>query len=272
MYLPDTAFAGVYRYTFGRRDYTDINYTLDPRRRNVLVIENAERFIRLVPTPQPVFQHIKRAVAGFRFDLFNPAINQNLEFNLFSYNFVTPIRKLKADLTYRCFVRASGDARVSDDGDYLFLASTVSSRGALSSYSPIGPAELSTLESDMDTIYRHYRREGFDEVYFSFIPNPATILQPGGYNGLIPALQAYARTRGIPCIDVYTPFLAAARPADLYRRGDTHWNDKGMHVWLDLVNARLRAGPSGSVPPLSATIPQKPPTPPSPGSASVSKR
>ena len=237
MYLPDTAFANVHRYTFGRRDYTDINYTLNPHRRNILIIENAERFIRMIGAQRGIYQHVRKA--GADIELFNSAINQNLEFNLFSYNFITPVRKLKADLTYRCWARASGDAHVSEDGEYLFLASTLSPRGPQSSYEPVPAAELSLIETGMDSVYRHYRQEGFDEVYFSIIPNPASILQPKGYNGLIPALQAH----GLPCIDVYGAFKASSHAGELYRRGDTHWNDNGMHVWLNLVNSVLQACP-----------------------------
>ncbi|TDW96171.1 hypothetical protein [Dinghuibacter silviterrae] len=239
MYVPDSAFGPIRRYHFGRRDYTDLDDTLDRHQRNILIIENSERFMRLVYRNLAIFDHVRAAYAGIDVRLFNPVINQNLEFNLFSYTGLAPLRTFKADLTYTLFHRASGDVTLSDNGRYLFLTRTVLAQDDLSSYAPVPTPELTLLEANMDSTYRHYKRAGFDEVYFSIIPNPVTILQPRDYNGLIPALHQYAAAHGIPVIDVYTPFTKAKDPARLYRIGDTHWNNKGLQVWLATVNHLL---------------------------------
>jgi len=248
MEVPDSAYAHIDRYRFGRRDYTDLHYILDPRKRNILVIENGERFTRLFFKYLSIFDQVKKEAApaalvryaGFGLQpLFNPAVNENLEFNLFSYNCMAPVRRWKADLTYGWFDRASGDVTVSENGQYLFLGQTVAPHGPLSCYEPIEAGELSNILTNTDSIYLHYRREGFDEVYFSLIPNPASILQPAHYNGLIDSFQHYAASRGIPVIDVYGPFSKSPDPSGLYRTGDTHWNDKGLQLWLTLVNREL---------------------------------
>lgn len=258
MHVPDSAWSHLHAYHFGRRDYHDLEYRLDHRQKNILIIENGERFIRLYLRHFDIFNHLRSegaggvtaAVAkagemrtagiGLKASLFfNPSINQNLEFNLFSYNFFNPVRLCKAEMTYRLFGRASGDVALSEDGQRLFLKQTVLPHNPMSCYEPIAGSELSRIDGTIDSIYTHYRKEGFDEVYFSFIPNPASLLQPAYYNGLLPVLQQHALQKGIPVIDVYTPFAAMPDPSRLYRQGDTHWNNEGLQVWVQLVNKEL---------------------------------
>ncbi len=258
-YVPDSAFALTGHYHFGRRDFTDLNYKLDAGKKNILVIETAERFARPYFSNLSIFNHVKKeedattfsgassipvtdaSLFGINLDAFyNHDINRNLEFNLFDYNFINPIRLLKARYVYELFHRASGQVVLSDDGKYLFLRETIAAHGFLSSYDPIGVQESSQMMNNIDTIYRHYKKEGFDEVYLSIIPNPASILQPDRYNELIPSIQMQASVKGIPVIDVYRPFSHHPDPGSLYRIGDTHWNNNGIQIWLQIVNDELR--------------------------------
>ena len=140
---------------------------------------------------------------------------------------------------------------ISEDRNFLFLRETVSLTDAGSSYVEVTDAEVRKLVSNFNTIYQHYKDNGFDEVYLSVIPNSATIMQPQGYNQLIPRLQ---RDPGLhmKIIDAYTRFSQS--PDVLYQPGDTHWNLAGKQLWIDLVNETLDrngndsefAGPNGS--------------------------
>jgi hypothetical protein len=254
--VPDSAFGHLSHYHFARRDYEDLTYRLDPHKKNILIIEDAERFIRLYFKYFSIFDHVikenptscsgpaKTALLGIKSDfLFNPGINYNLEFNLFGYAFMDPVKLWKASATYRLFGRTCGDVVVSENGQYLFLRQTVEAHDPLSSYEPIGPQEFALLTSHLNTIYEHYKKEGFDEVYLSIIPNPVSILQPQYYNGLIPALQKEP-TLQMPVIDVYSLFAGSPDPGRLYRVGDTHWNNNGLQVWIGLVN-KLLSGVAG---------------------------
>jgi len=253
--IPDSVFSHIHHYHFGRRDYTDLVYTLDPHKKNILLIEDAERFIRPYFQYLAIFDHVRKgdpalsfmegsaggnqAMLGIKADLFfNPGINHNLEFNLFGYAFIDPVKLFKASATYQLFGRAAGDVVVSENGKYLFLRQTVAAHDLLSSYNPIGRPELRLLIDHLNTIYEHYKQEGFDEVYLSIIPNPVSILQPNDYNGLIPALQKDPSLK-MPTIDCYSVFAGYPEPGSLYRVGDTHWNNKGLQVWIGLVNQLL---------------------------------
>lgn len=255
-HLPDSAFAGVADYHLIDRNH-GLNYHLDPTKRNILVLEVSERYLRAYYGGLQIFDELcdslikKKSIAanylhqpylasvipGFEInDLFNKYINQNLQANLFNYNFIFPIFEYKAALNYYIFNRASGDVVISKDKNFLFLKETVSLTDPGSSYVPITPADIDWMVDKLNKIYDHYKENGFDEIYFSVIPNSATIVQPEGYNGLIPAIQSDPRLR-MKIIDAYTAFKNSGEL--LYQPGDTHWNTKGRQLWVDLVNEKL---------------------------------
>ena len=95
----------------------------------------------------------------------------------------------------------------------------------------------------MNKVYDHYKAEGFTEVYLSVIPNTATIMQPEGYNNLIPLLYGNPQLR-MKIIDVYSVFKKDPE-GNYFNSGDTHWNKKGFLVWLDMVNNIIIDADSG---------------------------
>ncbi len=143
-------------------------------------------------------------------------------------------------MTYYLFKRAAGDAVVSDDGSRLFLKETVAENDPQSSYYPFDQRELQEMFRILNLTCAYYKADGFDEVYMSLIPNPASVLQPQHYNGLIPALQQADSLKCMDIIDIYTPFTREPNPGKLFRLGDSHWSNDGIQVWLNTVNAELR--------------------------------
>jgi hypothetical protein len=256
MEVPDSAFSCVNSYHYCRRGYQDMNYTLDPHRKNILIIEIAERFARTEFELQETMRHFNKKkpdvsfqqlpthqviYAGFPdLNIFSPDINRNLEFNLYGYRFWDPVKFAKASLTYYLFKRAVGDAVVSDDGNRLFLKQTMAESDRLSSYYPFDQKEIQKMFFQLNATYDYYKADGFDEVYLSVIPNPVTILQPQGYNGLIPQLQNPGELKGMHIIDMYKLFLQDPDPGSLFRIGDTHWSNNGIQLWLKTVNAELK--------------------------------
>jgi hypothetical protein len=267
MGVPDSAYYGLNSFHFARRDYTDLIYNLDTTKINILIIEGGERFSRgNFHTTDFIFSHIRpennviaqlrqpgyfitvpdHKHAGFTFPdidmFFNKAINQNIEYNLFTYNFMAGIRTLKASMNYYLFNRASGDVVVSDDGNYLFIRESVNNDLYMSSYAEVTEPLVSYYVSQLNPIYEHYKSQGFDEVYLSIIPNTASIVQPGPYNGFLPDLQNPARGYPLlmPVIDVYSIFSTDEDPTQYFKKGDTHWTNKGQQVWIEEVNKRLR--------------------------------
>jgi hypothetical protein len=259
VFIPDSAYAHIAHFHSGRRDYTNLYYKLDPNKRNILIFENAERFARfwlrhtfaygaIMPdtTGKPISLRLPTAqVTSAAFmdipleKLFNPNINPNLEYNLFNYNLINPVRELKAMLNYKFFRRGSGDVVISEDGNELFLKQTVAETGFMSSYEKLNPHLLDSLTDTIGAMYQHYKKQGFDEVYLSIPPNPASILQPKYYNGFIPLLKKKLDSAGIPYIDDYDLFIKSPDKGSLFFPDDTHWNSNGEEIWINTVNEIL---------------------------------
>jgi len=258
MDIPKEAFANIDTLVFHYR-YDDRGYQLNPAKKNILIIEASERFVRERFRSAALLSNLRinkpdstaiaaagttaQKTAGNKpfliADLFNPHINQNLEYHLFNYSFLVAPRQLKAVLNYKLFNRASGDVAISDDGKYLFYKMTVQQNNLCSSYDCLARNEVSTIVASLNVIYDYYKQAGFDEVYFSPVPNPASILQPGPYNNLIPLIQNNSELK-MSVIDIYSNFKQVKDPAKLYRAGDTHWNNNGLQLWLRLVNDILK--------------------------------
>jgi hypothetical protein len=254
--IPDSVFYGVHSYHYCRAGFQDMHYTLDRHRKNILIIEDAERFARVAFVLMEITRHFNKEKPAVSFlhssdprfiyakfpdlNIFNPDINRNLEFNIYGYRFWDEIKFAKASLTYYLFKRAAGDAVVSDDGSRLFLKETVAENDPQSSYYPFDQRELREMFRILNLTCAYYKADGFDEVYMSLIPNPATILQPRHYNGLIPALQQADSLKCMGIIDIYTPFTQEPNPGKLFRLGDSHWGNDGIQVWLNTVNAELK--------------------------------
>ncbi len=256
--MPKGTFACLDSFIFHFR-YDTHEYTLDPAKRNIMIIEVSERFMRerfrtagMISNfringhddalhPLAAKRPKKPTTTSLNFTdlLFNPHINQNLEYHLFNYNFLILPRQVKAALNYKLFNRASGDVVISDNGDYLFYKMTVAQNNICSSYAQLAENETKTIVASLDTIYDYYKQAGFAEIYLSVVPNPVSILQPGPYNNLIPLVQNDSGLK-MPFIDLYTLFKQSKEPASLYRAGDTQWNNKGAQAWLQLVNNILR--------------------------------
>ena len=254
--VPDSAFGSINSYHFARRSYNDLNYSLDSNKKNILILEYAERFARGELQYYDIYNHVKKKQSDgaflrlsdhpvvyakmFGIEIFGHDVNPNLEFNLFGYRFWDEVKLTKATLNYHLFHRAIGDVVISNDGRRLFLKQTVNPEDQLSSFRPLDSVEIQNIIQHINAIYDHYRAEGFDEVYISIVPNPVTILQPEHYNGLIPTLQQPGILKGAQMIDIYSPYTKSSDPGGLYRVGDTHWNNNGLQVWLQIVNAELK--------------------------------
>ena len=114
----------------------------------------------------------------------------------------------------------------------MFLKETVSYTDSGSSYFPVQQGQVPHLVDNLNTIYDHYKAAGFSEVYLSVIPNTASLMQPDGYNNLIPLIQNDPRLE-MKVIDVYDTFKQS--PELLFYYGDSHWNKQGKQKWMDMV-------------------------------------
>ncbi len=258
----DTAFSCINKYTFLKRFENNLYYGLDTSQKNILIIEISERYFRDYFNSLRIFDEVydstkknkittlvnTNKVNGVNIssasipvtinDFFNKNMNQNIQYNLFNYNFVFPMFESKALLNFYLFNRASGDVVISKNKKYLFLKETLSPTEKASSFSALPQEELSNIILNLNKINEHYLNEGFKEVYLSIIPNAVTIEQCEGYNNLIPEIQNNKDLK-IKIIDIYS-FYKNNENETWYFAGDTHWNKKGAQAWLNMVNNILQ--------------------------------
>lgn len=267
--IPDSAFYGVNRYEYVWVGTKSIAYNMDTTKKNILIIERAERYVRIHYSGLDLLQEVYDSAKGPEYEklaggtgvqpqvtsaeamtdiippkvdtfiskFFNENINQNIEYNLFNYNILNAPRLIKAWLNYHVFKRASGNVSVSADGNRLFIAETLNPGRPESSYSLISSEEYNNIVRNLNILYDYYRNEGFDEMYLAIIPNPVTIHEPKGYNNLIPRLQSDTALR-MKFIDIYQTYKSS--DTVIYRPGDTHWYNSGMQMWINTVNDTLR--------------------------------
>lgn len=259
LFLEPQLFYHVNKIQFA--DFSDrqvIPVKLAPHKRNVLVLEASERNVRALYSDTAYLTRFLNFDAGRlqnnQSNTANPEkkislkfklkdIDPNIEFNLWDYRFLTPVKEVKAQLSYSMFNRVNHDVYVSDDQKYLLFAKTIDTVNYESAFKPIGKTELQEIINAMNRAYDFYKAKGFDEVYIAIIPNPVTILYPhfrgNTYNQLIPLIQ---NNKLLKCkvIDAYTPFKSSN--AHLYSYSDTHWTYDGEKVWLSLLNKKLKIG------------------------------
>lgn len=224
----------------------------NPKKRNILIIECSERTagwrltdksvifskIRVGNSPalikNPTYAESMQISKYF----FNPLINQNLEFNLFDYPLFKKLKESKALINYTLFNRMVKDVVESTDKQYLFLNETVNPNLASSSFRFISNEEINNIVINLNLISRHYEDNGFDEIYFSIIPNPVSIIDAERlpYNHKIERIENnYLLETNY--IDVYTIFKQ--RRNQIYRKDDSHWNNYGLQLWVYEVNTKI---------------------------------
>lgn len=227
---------------------------LDTTKRNILVIEFIERVLQerlYAPDYEQVYMQggvvpaTQRDMVGqqpvqtkepteWLFARFGSEINQRLEFILFNSKLFTWFKEFKAQIMLSGFDRVSG-AVISHDKQHLFYTLEADTSFVLSAFRPISDRKLDTLVTNLNTIRRHYRRMGFDEVYVCLIPNKVTILEPtyGQYNHQIERIEANPRLEA----PIISTIDTMRHHPEWYHLGDGHWNKQGKRFWLRQVNA-----------------------------------
>ena len=255
----DSVFYGVKKYWFGTwNDYAKHEYiTINNKQKNILMLEIVEYNVRLMADTNYVYNKLtavnKPQIAKPQFNngnassyadriknaFFDKKINENLEFTLFGYNFLAPLKELKASINYNLFNRIDKDVMLSTNKQYLYLKSTADTAYE-SSYYPTPQYKINNIVTSLNHVYDHYKAIGFDEVYFIMIPNPTTILEPrkDRYNYLIPRIQ-YSPDLKMKYIDLYDVYKKTT--LQVYKKSDTHYTNAGYKLLIQELNKKLKA-------------------------------
>lgn len=248
-FISEKQFCGITKLTLANWDYKGVPIKIDSSANSILIIETTERYLR------NRFTYADNAKNKF---LFNSSIQDNLnadniqdcwqnyfsnnnlhiEALLFDYPFFTPMKQLKADLNFKWLSRLSDEVVLSKNGDRLFLSETINDTLSTGSFSKLDKQEISNLVSNMNGIQEYYFQSGFNKIYFSFIPNPVSMidLERGNYNHLIERIQN-SPDKKFELIDCFE--LAKSNPEKFYQKSDSHWTNWGCNLWLNKVNELL---------------------------------
>lgn len=250
-------FCGVNIYKSAWRGKEIYRINIDPTKKNILIIEIVEWSMRDDFSDKSTTNYWNDINNIFMIDygnnqklkkknmkdkivkmIFNQRlINQNLEFNLFSNPIFRIIKEWKATINMDILKR-EGNVVISRDKKYLLYRSMIDPKLNVSPFKSISDHEINNIVKNINQIYQTYKKYGFDEIYLSIIPSPVTIIDPTmmKYNELIPRIQMNKNLK-VPIIDTYNAMKKVNY--QLYLNSDPHWNQRGLQLWIDIVNNEI---------------------------------
>ena len=180
--------------------------------------------------PDPIWARINKVV-------FNKDLSRNLELLLFDDKLFTPLKELKASLNYSLFKRLPKEVAVSTDKKRLLMNITVDTASTQSAFRAKTDVDIIKLADNIAEAKAYYRSLGFQEIYLSVIPNPASVYDSrrGPYNRLLQRVEQ----RVSPLISVYDVYRSS--PANMYYLSDSHWNPLGFDTWVKKADSVFNA-------------------------------
>ena len=172
-------------------------------------------------------------------NLYHQSLEANIEFAWFNFGFWEPLKEFKADFNLNFFGRVDKEVSISKDQNFLYLAETLNPAHVGSSFSDLSEAQLKSHVSELNAIQEYYQAKGFDEVIFSIIPNPVSVLKTENKpdNHLIQRIKSHPNFKG-KLIDA-TEGLSKNAASNFFT-SDSHWNQRGAKIWLDQLNSQLK--------------------------------
>jgi len=239
-YMPPSNFR-FNQYTFTHWDIgiTQID-SLDKSKKNILVIESTERYVRWRFNTAKAKSLIVIGASGNQdkkskeVDIetyFKWQAEDNLDYILDYNDFAFFFKEIKAAINYYVFDKLDKRVTITNDEKYIFYSETTDSTLATSSFNSVTKTQVDTMVNNINDTYRYYKKSGFDEIYLAIVPNAISINMPkyGKYNNLIERIQNHKALQ-MPVLNIYDVMTKAS--GNLYYMSDGHWNCEGQKVFL----------------------------------------
>jgi hypothetical protein len=123
-----------------------------------------------------------------------------------------------------------------------FYAETAGADTPAGYFYPHSDSLIARLADTIEQMRADLRTYANTELILVPVPNKITVYDEYldvPYDRYLPRLLAALDTRGVPAVDLYTPFQAATER--LYYISDPHWNAAGRAIAFDRVAAAIRA-------------------------------
>jgi hypothetical protein len=227
---------------FDHIDWNNIPDTIAPLQtgnKNILIIETTERHARWrLKTKNLISMGVKN-IPTTEYEL-KLAAEDNLQYLFTNFNFLLNLKELKSTIYLKLFNRY--DKRVAEPNkcSRLFLNETVDESSNSSSYNDTDDKEIEEIVNSLNQIHDDALKMGYEDVYFSIIPNAASIYNYNGkkYNHLIERIQNNPNLI-MPFINTYQ--LLKGCKENVFHLSDSHWNSLGHQLWINEVNKIVKS-------------------------------
>jgi hypothetical protein len=217
---------------------------LDTAQYNVLILESVERHSR---------EHFGKPIQNIRLDEYKTpetslmtdlekalgSAEETIESLWLSSDLFLWFKESKAKLNYTLFDRNSDKVSVSKNKQHLLFRLDTDTTLINSCFSKLPNSEVDSMVQAINEASDYYKKQGFDAVYLSVIPNKTSIVaaNDGVYNHLIERIENHPKLT-VPTISVWTDYNN--KSSEVYLKGDSHWNSTGRDVWVikakELIN------------------------------------
>jgi hypothetical protein len=225
-------------YQFFHWDNTPVALpTLNPNKRNVLVVATTERYCRWRLLTESIFNSSTSISNDVTKENNFPSdfkCEDELQFLLTNGDFLLPIKECRASLRRSLFQTVDERVAMPINDGRLYLRETIDSTQNASCFQVVSDEEIVKLQKNILKLEADLIAQGFDEVYFSIIPNAASIYRDNGeYNHLIERIERAKKDDDL-FIDIY--YAMKTSDQNCFLISDSHWNNHGKKFWVDRVN------------------------------------
>lgn len=232
----DSSLFNFYSYHFIHWDkLPDTIPVLDSTKRNILIIESTERYVRWRFKMNNLLSIGKKKQQVREEPALQLAAETNLQYMLTHLDWELPFKELKTSIYLNYFDKFSTMVSKPDGTGRLYLNETIDPQNSSSSFNPVDDVEIKIIVENINKLCEQLSNLCFDEVYVSIIPNAASIYKKSDipYNHLLERIQQHPGAK-FKFINVYEDFKQEKK--SVFHCNDSHWNALGQMIWLKKIN------------------------------------
>ncbi len=212
---------------------------LDNKKTNILIIETTERYCRWrLKNSNPLYinENSNKVIDSIKIKL---SAEDNIQYIVTNLDFLLPFKELKAYIYLNIFDKFDERVTKPNEKGRLYLKETIDPENNSSCYNKISENEIDEIVNYINTTYKNAKKIGFNKVYFSIIPNAASLYNQSElpYNHIIERIQRNPNLK-VSYINAYK--ILRKQTKSVFYYNDSHWNRFGQILWLTHINELLK--------------------------------
>jgi len=240
--IGDSYMNGITKENFKTQEYDALDWgyipdtipQIDTSKTNILILETTERYARWRLRRRYLIYLGNKNNSVPKHEIKLNA-EDNLQYLLTNFDMMNRVKEIKSYMYLALFNRFDSRIAKPNGAERLYLNETIDENLITSSYSHIDDAEIDEIVKNLTLVKGDALYQGYDEVYFSIIPNAASIYNYNQkkYNHLIERIHNHDSLK-MKFINAYQ--LLSESKNNVFHYSDSHWNTLGSQLWLDEVN------------------------------------